>query len=153
MALAEWGLRELMDRAQPLGAIQPDHYLLPLNIRKSRNLAKQTEAKWDLTKPMRTWVKSWRKLVESCGMKGFRFHDLRHTFRTLGAQAGVPLEVMMAKLGHMDRQASLDYVHIQQGSLEPAKQLIESEQTEILAAARGHVIQVFRIRQDLTTAN
>jgi hypothetical protein len=53
----------------------------------------------------------------------------------------------------MDRQTSLDYVHIKQGSLERAKQLIESEQTEILAAARGHVIQVFRIRQDLITAN
>jgi integrase len=29
-------------------------------------------------------------------MRGFRFHDLRHTFRTQGAEAGVPLEVMMA---------------------------------------------------------
>ncbi len=27
----------------------------------------------------------------ACGMTGFRFHDLRHTFRTQGAQAGVPL--------------------------------------------------------------
>jgi len=35
-------------------------------------------------------------------MTGFPFHDLRHTFRTQGAQAGVPLEVMMAQLGHMD---------------------------------------------------
>lgn len=68
-------------------------------------------------------------------MKGFRFHDLRHTFRTLGAEAGVPLEVMMAQLGHMDRETSLEYVHIQQRALQRAKQLIESEQAEILAAA------------------
>ena len=67
-------------------------------------------------------------------MKGFRFHDLRHTFRTQGAEAGVPLEVMMAQLGHMDRQTSLDYVHIQQRALERAKQLIEAEQAEILAS-------------------
>ena len=67
--------------------------------------------------------------------EGFRFHDLRHTFRTQGAEAGVPLEVMMAQLGHMDRQTSLDYVHIQQRALERAKQLIEAEQAEILASA------------------
>ena len=70
-------------------------------------------------------------------MKGFRFHDLRHTFRTQGAEAGVPLEVMMAQLGHMDRQTSLDYVHIQQRALERAKQLIEAEQAEILASTQG----------------
>jgi hypothetical protein len=42
---------------------------------------------------------------------------------------------MMAQLGHMDRQTSLDYVHIQQRALERAKQLIEAEQAEILASA------------------
>lgn len=72
-------------------------------------------------------------------MPGFRFHDLRHTFRTLGAQAGVPLEVMMAQVGHMDRQTSLEYVHIQQNALERAQQLIEREQAAVLKATRGRV--------------
>ena len=43
----------------------------------------------------------------------------------------------MAQLGHMDRQTSLDYVHIQQRALERAKQLIEAEQAEILASTRA----------------
>jgi integrase len=137
MALAEWGLHQLLLRAQTLGATEPQHYLLPLNVRKSRLLAKVSEHKWDVNRPMTTWVKSWRKLMAASGMKGFRFHDLRHTFRTLGAEAGVPLEVMMAQLGHMDRETSLEYVHIQQRALERAKQLIETEQAEILAAAHG----------------
>ena len=136
MALAEWGLGQLLLRAQALGASAPEHFLLPLNVSKSRHLAKSTNAKWDASKPMTSWVKSWRKLTNSCGMNGFRFHDLRHTFRTQGAEAGVPLEVMMAQLGHMDRQTSLDYVHIQQRALERAKQLIEAEQAEILASAQ-----------------
>jgi integrase len=101
----------------------------------SRNRTHDTAAKWDVTRPMTSSVKSWRKLIEACGMNGFRFHDLRHTFRTQGAEAGVPLEVMMAQLGHMDRQTSLDYVHIQQRALQRAKQLIEAEQAEILASA------------------
>ena len=132
MALAEWGLQELLYRARQLGASEPEHYLLPLNLRKSRHWSKKTKQKWDVTQPMTTWVKSWRKLMEKCKMRGFRFHDLRHTFRTQGAEAGVPLEVMMAQLGHMDRETSLEYVHIQQRAFERAKALIEQEQAEIV---------------------
>lgn len=137
MALADGGLRQLLERAQALGATQPNHCLLPLNIKKSGHLANHTDEKWDVNRPMTSWVKSWRKLMEACGMKGFRFHDLRHTFRTQGAEAGVPLEVMMAQLGHMDRQTSIKYVHVQQRALERAKELIELQQAEVLAAAIG----------------
>ena len=77
--------------------------------------------------------------MDACGMPGFRFHDLRHTFRTLGAQAGVPLEVMMAQVGHMDRQTSLEYVHIQQNALERAQRLIEREQAAVLNATRNMI--------------
>jgi integrase len=136
-ALAEWGLRNLLFRANAIGATEPHHYLLPLHIRKSRILAKATEAKWDVTRPMTTWVKSWRQLMAKCGMKGFRFHDLRHTFRTLGAEAGVPLEVMMVQLGHMDRETSLHYVHIQQRAHQRATELIEAEQAELLEATQA----------------
>ncbi|MGB8006642.1 MAG: hypothetical protein WCF48_05880, partial [Terriglobales bacterium] len=55
----------------------PDHYLLPLSLKKSRHLAKNGDVKWDVTRPMTGWVKSWRKLMDVCGMPGFRFHDLR----------------------------------------------------------------------------
>lgn len=140
MALAEWGLRNLLVRAHALGAIEPQHYLLPLRICKS-NSPRGPKSKFDVNRPMTGWVRSWRKLMESCGMKGFRFHDLRHTFRTLGAEAGVPLEVMMAQLGHMDRETSLEYVHVQNRALERAKQLIESEQQDILAAAKHKIEQ------------
>ena len=137
MALAQWGLRHLLERAHALGATEPQHYLLPLQRMQSRYYHKGQDAKWDVSRPMFSWTRSWRKLVAECGMPGFRFHDLRHTFRTWGAEAGVPLEVMMAQPGHMDRETSLEYVHIQQRALERAQQLIESEQKEILAMAQG----------------
>lgn len=148
MALADWGLRNLLLRAQALGAIEPEHHLLPLSLRKSKPLSGQTKAKWDVNRPMTGWVKSWRKLMDACGMPGFRFHELRHTFRTLGAEAGVPLEVMMAQLGHMDRETSLEYVHIQQRALERAKQLIESEQEDVLATAEGRPIERAKRSED-----
>lgn len=137
MALAEWGLKNLLKRARSLGATEPDHYLLPLEVRRSKALCKKSGQRWDMNQPMQTWVKSWRKLMAACGMKGFRFHDLRHTFRTLGAEVGVPLEVMMAQLGHMDRETSLDYVHVQQRALNRIKRLIEPQQAEILAIVEG----------------
>jgi|GEM_PF-1017484 len=136
-ALAKWGLRHLLERAHALEATEPQHYLLPLQLTQSRYYDKEKHEKWDLNRPMASWTRSWRKLVAECGMPGFRFHDLRHTFRTWGAEAGVPLEVMMAQLGHMDRETSLEYVHIQQRAMERAQQLIESEQKEILATAEG----------------
>ena len=49
----------------------------------------------------------------------------------------MPLEVMMAQLGHLDRETSLEYVHVQNRALERAKQLIESEQQEILLTAKS----------------
>jgi hypothetical protein len=113
-----------------------------MNLRKSRHWSKKTREKWDVTQPMKTWVKSWRKLMAACNMPGFRFHDLRHTFRTQGAEAGVPLEVMMAQLGHMDRETSLEYVHIQQHALQRAQELIEREQAEVLRAARGQDLKL-----------
>src|SRR5262249_37040102 len=104
--------------------------------KKSSILSKTTDQEWDVTRPMATWVKSWRKLMVECGMAGFRFHDLRHTFRTLGAHAGVPLEVMMAQVGHMDRETSLEYVHIQTEALKRAQRLIEGQQTNLMKAVR-----------------
>ena len=136
MAIAEWGLRQLLLRAQCLGATEPHHYLLPLSIHRSRKLPKTGGAQWDVNRPMTGWVRSWRSLMKECGMEGFRFHDLRHTFRTLGAQTGIPIEVMMAQLGHMDRETSMAYVHIQQRALEHAKQLLETELNEVLATVQ-----------------
>ncbi len=149
LALAEWGLDQLLYRARQLGATESDHYLLPMNLRKSRHWSKKTQQKWDVTQPMKTWVKSWRKLMIACNMPDFRFHDLRHTFRTQGAEAGVPLEVMMAQLGHMDRQTSLEYVHIQQHALQRAQELIEREQAEVLRAARDRDIEAHSVRKTI----
>src|SRR5213594_1561578 len=79
MALADWGMRQLLLRAQALVASEPQHYLLSLSQTRSRS-AKDKNQKFDVNRPMTGWVKSWRKLTQKCNMDGFRFHDLRHTF-------------------------------------------------------------------------
>src|SRR5437899_12635287 len=63
MALADWGMRQLLLRAQALGATEPQHYLLPLSLTRSRS-AKDKNQKFDVNRPMTGWVKSWRKLTQ-----------------------------------------------------------------------------------------
>jgi hypothetical protein len=48
--------------------------------------------------------------------------------------------VMMAQVGHMDRQTSLEYVHIQQSALERAQRLIEREQVAVLKATKDQML-------------
>ena len=112
MALAEWGLRELLARAQSLGATKPEHYLLPLNLAKSRYRAKSAEADWDVNRPMTSWVKSWRKLMEACGMNGFRFHDLRHSAASYLAMNGASLAEIAEILGHKTLAMVKRYSHL-----------------------------------------
>ena len=49
----------------------------------------------------------WRTLTEEADLKGFRFHDLRHTAITELAEAGTPDAALMAIAGHMSRRTSV----------------------------------------------
>jgi hypothetical protein len=53
----------------------------------------------------------WREKVEQLGLKGVRFHDLRHTGNTLAAGSGVSTRDLMSRMGHDSMQAALGYQH------------------------------------------
>jgi hypothetical protein len=53
-------------------------------------------------------------------MKNFRFHDLRHTFITQGIENNVPVEVMMAQVGHVSAEMTRYYTHLSSGSKDNA---------------------------------
>jgi integrase len=53
----------------------------------------------------------WREKVEQVGLKGVRFHDLRHTGNTLAAGSGVSTRDLMSRMGHDSMQAALGYQH------------------------------------------
>jgi integrase len=83
------------------GEPQPEHCVFPFGSPQS-------------TAPDRpiTDVSSGWDLVRSLAGVSCRLHDLRHTFCTRLAEAGVPESTMLALMGHMSRQMLERYSHI-----------------------------------------
>ncbi|MBK5218202.1 MAG: tyrosine-type recombinase/integrase [Thermoleophilia bacterium] len=53
--------------------------------------------------------KRFKEALERAQLRKLRFHDLRHTFGTHCASAGVPLRTLQEWLGHRDYKTTLVY--------------------------------------------
>lgn len=53
-----------------------------------------------------------RRMARRAGVQEIRFHDLRHTFASLMAMAGVDLHVLKELLGHSSYAMTLRYAHL-----------------------------------------
>jgi integrase len=53
----------------------------------------------------------WQPACAAVGLKGFRFHDLRHSGNTLAASTGASLKELMRRMGHASPRAALIYQH------------------------------------------
>jgi integrase len=67
-------------------------------------------------------MSAWPHAVESIGMTGLHFHDLRHTGNQFAAGSGAGLRDLMARMGHDSERAAMIYQHEARG----ADQLITS---------------------------
>lgn len=56
--------------------------------------------------------------TESGRVRRIRFHDLRHTFGTRIAAAGVPMRVLQEWMGHRDYRTTLIYADYEPGEEE-----------------------------------
>ncbi len=112
--LGLWAVQQLRDRAAILGATEPDHYLLPADLSKHTKKTDPLKGKtgFDPTRHQCSWTSAWESLKKAAGLPGLRFHDLRHTHITHAVEKGVPVEVVMAQVGHLSAEMTRYYTHL-----------------------------------------
>lgn len=88
------------------------------------------QARADLKRP-------WSAVRRHAGLDGVRLHDLRHTFASLGAGAGLGLPIVGKLLGHANPQTTARYAHLDADPLRLATDLIGSQISSALANETG----------------
>jgi integrase len=75
----------------------------------------------------------WQRACADAGVKGLRFHDLRHTGNTLASHTGASTRELMVRLGHGSARAALIYQH---GNQEREREIAASIDAMILKALK-----------------
>jgi integrase len=78
--------------------------------------------------------KIWRRVRKRAGLEDVRLHDLRHSFASVGAAAGLSLPLIGALLGHRQASTTDRYAHLADDPIRSASELVGSR---IAAALEG----------------
>ncbi len=78
-------------------------------------------------------MSAWPQAVESIGMPGLHFHDLRHTGNHFAASSGAGLRDLMARMGHDSERAAMIYQHEARGA---DKAITDAIDTQVQAEQR-----------------
>ncbi len=70
----------------------------------------------------------------AAGLPNLRFHDLRHSFITDAVKGGVPIEVVMAQVGHISVEMTRYYTHLGTDARERAAAAAELRNASLLSA-------------------
>ena len=136
---ASESLKQLVMRAQKLGANQPCHYLIPALVTvviEGRNRTAVRVRRYDPAKPAKSWRTAWSKLTVKAGLKGLRGHDLRHNCVTSHAEIGTPQSVLEAQGGHLSKRMSDLYKHVSEQAARKASDVLSRVKAEQRAEAR-----------------
>jgi integrase len=96
------GFRILLERANQLGIAGSESYVFPAC----------EHSHIDGKRPQKTWRTAWRNLTRAAGLKGLRFHDLRHQCITELLESGAPEAAVLSIAGHVSRKMMEHYSHI-----------------------------------------
>jgi len=78
----------------------------------------------DGVSPMVNLQKPWKRVREEARLHNVRIHDLRHSFASAAASAGVPLQIIGGLLGHSSPQTTARYAHLSQAPVDQAATLV-----------------------------
>ncbi|MBT8005330.1 MAG: tyrosine-type recombinase/integrase [Rhodospirillales bacterium] len=83
----------------------------------------------------------WRRIREKAGLEGLRIHDLRHSFASIGAVGGVPLQMVGTLLGHTQASTTERYSHLAPDPLKAANEMIGERIAAAMLGENGEVIE------------
>jgi len=78
-------------------------------------------------KPYTDIRKSFHAALRRAGIKDFRFHDLRHTYASQLAMAGVDLNTIRELMGHKSIKMTLRYSHLSSGHKKRAIEALNNQ--------------------------
>ena len=83
---------------------------------------------------MKGWRTAWRHLTTKAGLKGLRFHDLRHQAITELCEAGLSDMTIMGIAGHVSKEMLAHYSHIR---LQAKRQAVEALEMSLPMPAKA----------------
>ena len=93
--------------------------------------------------------KSFDKLLKTCKIEKFRFHDMRHTYASQLAMSGVDLNTIRELLGHKSLQMTLRYAHLSPDHKRRAVDSLNRISTNMTQAASGVKVEKLTVSQVL----
>jgi site-specific recombinase XerD len=124
-----WACERLLERAAGLGAIEPQHYLMPFMSARGQ---------YDPTRPMTVSgiKKPWDEVRRPAGVPWFTPYGLRHTGCTRYAEDGMAIHTLLAMAGHISRKMQQHYIHISDQAKRKAVQSAYARKTQVAGLGR-----------------
>ena len=76
--------------------------------------------------------RDWKELMEELGIGGLTPYSCRHTFITRAIRSGMDLPKLEAIVGHVDRETTRIYTHLQAEDLVAAVQTVKSDKITVV---------------------
>lgn len=84
----------------------------------------------------------WRRIRARAGLSDLRLHDLRHSFASAGAAAGLSLQMIGKMLGHAQTATTARYAHLAD---DPVRQAVEQVGAAVAASMEGDSAEVVEL--------
>ncbi len=90
--------------------------------------------------------KPWTAATEAASLPGLRIHDLRHSFASIGAGAGLGLPIVGKLLGHTQAATTQRYAHLDADPVRRAADAIGATIAAALDSRAGATVMPLRVK-------